>query len=101
MRSVAMSSLEAAQELPGHACEPNALDAPIVVRLLARDEAGMDEVVDEATRRSPRSTERVRDLTDRGLFTVGDEVHGDQLCKGQLAPAELVESGKEELCREW
>jgi hypothetical protein len=96
-----MTFLEAAQELPGHACEPNALDAPIVVRLLARDEAGTDEVVDESTRRSPRSTDGVGDVTDRGLFTVGDEVHRDELSEGQLAPAQLVQRGKEELCREW
>ena len=101
MTGVAMSSPEAAQELPGHAREPNALDAPIVVRLLARDEARTDQVVDESTRCSPRSTDSVGDVTDRGLFTVGDEVHRDELGEGQLAPAELVEGGQEELCREW
>jgi hypothetical protein len=53
-----MSLLETSEEVFCYACQPNAPDPPVVVRLLTHDEAGANKVVNESTRRRPGSVDR-------------------------------------------
>src|SRR5437867_8501329 len=83
---LAMALLETAQEVSRHACQPDAPDPPIVLRLLTCGKAGTDEVIDQAARRRARSADRGGDLTDRGVAAVGDVMHRHELGERQLAP---------------
>ena len=95
-----MALLETSEEVPREARQPHTPDPPVLARLLARDEPGTNEIVDESTRGGPRTTDRPGDLTDGRFSTIGDVMHGDELREGQLAPAQLVKGGQEELRRE-
>jgi hypothetical protein len=100
MRRLAMSLLQAPEEISRDAGEPNPLHPPVIARFLAHDEAGADEVVNESARRRPGSADSSSNLTDRGFFAVGHVVHRDELRESQLAPSKLVQSGEEKIGRE-
>jgi hypothetical protein len=97
---LAVSLLESAEKISGDARQPNASDPTVIVRLLTRCKTGTDEIIDESARRRPRPADRGGDLTHGGFPAVGDEMHRDQLRERELAPAELVQRGEEELRRE-
>lgn len=100
MPGLAMPLLKTGEEVPCDAREPDTLDPPVFARLLARDESGTDEVINQATRRRPRSADGRGDLTNGGFLVVGHVVHRDELREGQLAPTKLMQGGKKEGRRE-
>ncbi len=77
MRRLAMTLLKTGEEV---LCDTGQLDAPhppVILRLRARGESGANEVVNESTRRRPRSSDRRGHLANSGLTMVRDVVHSD------------------------
>lgn len=95
-----MALPETLEKDPCHARQSDVPHPPVLSRLLANGESCAYQVIEQATGRGPRPTDRTGDLSDGQLPAVGDVVHRDQLRERELAPTELMKRGEEELSRE-